>query len=445
MARLTKRMVDDQPVPAPGTTTLIWDDDLAGFGLRVSPAGTKAFVLQYRAVTGQTKRMTIGRYGTLTVEQGRTKARELLADITGGGDPVKERKDYLAAPTVADLARDYLERHALPKKRPASIRDDRAMLDRIILPGLGTRKLAELGRRDIETLFLGLKATPYQANRMLALLSKMFSLAMAWGWTDANPAKGIERFQEDKRERWLDGTELSALTAVLSDFGNRRAAHAVLLLLLTGARRGEVLAARWDQFDLTGGVWVKPSSHTKQKRSHRVPLSATVRALLSGMAAERLADCPWLFPADDGAGPIGDIKNAWASITARATVRLWADQPDSPAGQMVADLSRRLGRLPSLSDVQQAAQDAGLSLPAGLTDVRLHDLRHTFASHLASGGVSLAVIGRLLGHTQAQTTQRYAHLADDPLRRAVDSFGSKLTRDDDAPQAEVVMLRKRHT
>jgi integrase len=216
---------------------------------------------------------------------------------------------------------------------------------------------------------------------MLALLSSAFNLAVRWGWRADNPAKGIERFHEDRRERFLSGEELNRLVDALNDHPNRRSANAVRLLLLTGARRGEVLGATWDHFDLGAGLWTKPSAHTKQKRAHRVPLSAPALALLVAMRAETDATghrSPYLFPGDAPGKPLGDIKNFWKSVCMRA----------------------------------------------GVEGVRLHDMRHQYASMLASAGLSLPIIGRLLGHTQAATTARYAHLFDDPLRAATERVGA---------------------
>jgi integrase len=184
---------------------------------------------------------------------------------------------------VADLSTDYLERHAVPKKRPKSVRDDRAMLGNIILPKLGGKKVGSIGRRDIEALHVAMRDRPYQANRVLSLLSKMFTLAVEWGWRSDNPAKGIERYDEQKRDRWLSDTELRRLCNVLDEHPNTRAANAVRLQLLTGARLGEVLSSRKEDFDLHCGVWTKPAHQTKQKRTEHLPLSAQALALVTSI------------------------------------------------------------------------------------------------------------------------------------------------------------------
>jgi integrase len=209
----------------------------------------------------------------------------------------------------------------------------------------------------------------------------MFALSVRWEMRGDNPVAGIERNHEEPRERYLTGDEMERLATALAGLRNQHAANAIRLLLLTGARRTEVLSATWDQFDLdAGGVWTKPSSHTKQKKVHRIPLSATARTLLVDMqgAAGRSS---YLFPGRSGGGYLASIKKSWAA----------------------------------------ACQAAGIA------DAHLHDLRHSYASALASGGQSLPVIGALLGHTQASTTQRYAHLIDDALREATDKAATVIT------------------
>ena len=359
----------------------VWDEALEGFGVRVKPTGVKSYIVQYRNRTsGASKRLTIGRHGPmLTFEQAKKQAFALLADARRGTDPVEERRTARRAPTVAVLASDYLERHAVPKKRPKSVRDDRAMLDIIVFPKIGSKKVSEVVRRDIEAIHVALKNRPYQANRVLALMSKMFSLAVEWQWRSDNPVKGIERYYEEKRDRWLTDEELRRLCATLDAHPNQRAANAVRLQLLTGARLGEILGAKKADFDLARGVWRKPSHQTKQKRTEHVPLSEQGTALVVSIVENSDLASPYLFPGNVPGQPLRDIKKFWASVT----------------------------------------------LKAGIANYRRHDNRHTYASHLVSSGLSLEIVGRLLGHTTATTTKRYAHLADDPLRAATGRFGEK--------------------
>jgi integrase len=378
--KLTKSVVES--LTCGGEEYVIWDSALPGFGIRVKPSNVKSYIVQYRnRKTGASRRKTIGQHGPLlTFHKAKERARIILADALKGNDPVADDRTVRDAPTMRQLAADYLEQHAVPKKRARSVKNDRSMIDRIILPRLGSKKVAAVQSRDIQSLHVSMKKTPYQANRLLALLSKMLSLAVKWGWRSDNPVKGIERFQEERRERWLSDHELSQLLSVLIAHPNQRAANAVRLQLLTGARLGEVLKARWSDFDLERGVWTKPSHHTKQKRTEHIPLSGPTLTLLTDMRGNADPNEANLLPGNSSGRPLQDIKKFWKVVTEQA----------------------------------------------GIADYRLHDNRHTHASHLVSSGLSLEIVGRLLGHTNPTTTKRYAHIADSPLRAATERFGAKL-------------------
>ncbi len=379
-----------------------WDDKVSGLGVRIYPSGEKHFVLSYRT-KGRKRLYTIGKYGDpFTLEMARKKAGKLKGAIIDGEDPLRHRQEEQAAPTVKELAKKYLSDHAERHKRPASVRDDRAMIDKIILPRLGSRKVADITFSDIDGLHARLKATPYRANRVVALLSKMFSLASTrwreWSRLDHNPAKGIVRYPEEGRERYLDPSELGALTKTLANHPNQITTNAIRLLILTGARRMEVLAAKWEQFDLQEGVWVKPSAHTKQKREHRVPLNAPALQLLTEMRSategENTAESEFVFPGGRGNDHLTEIKKVWKTVCEEA----------------------------------------------GITGCRVHDLRHTYASILAYSGHSLPIIGQLLGHTQQATTKRYAHFYDDPLREATNRVGALVDAAANGKSAEAVEI-----
>ncbi len=377
-SRLNETLVKNLSPPAKGNQ-ITYDTELKGFGVRVTAKGAKSFVLNYR-VGGQERRITIGGYPEWTVAAARERAKELKRQIDVGADPMAERHEDRGAATMADLCDLYIERH-LPKKSPSSQKDDLAIINKIILPRFGKTKAASIRYPDIEALHRELTINaPYRANRTVALLSKIFSLAIKWEELAENPAKGIERNPEHPRARYLDGAELERLFVALADHPSQLAANAIRLLLLTGARRNEVLSATWVQFDLENGNWAKPAASVKQKRLHRVPLSSHALELLRDMRSQARSE-QFLFPGSDPTKPVADIKKSWAAVCARA----------------------------------------------GIEGVRLHDLRHTYASTLASAGSSLPVIGALLGHTQAQTTHRYAHLFDDPLRAATERVGSLVT------------------
>ncbi len=292
---------------------------------------------------------------------------------------------------MVDLCARF-EQDFIPRKRPTTQRVYRQQIDADILPALGPMKVAAVGHADVDRWHHTLsKRGPTQANRTLAVLSKMFSLAMRWGWRADNPCKGIERNQEHKRARYLSGVEVARLSAALAELPDQHAANAVRLLLLTGARRGELLAAKWGNIDFAAGVWVKPGATTKQRTEHRVPLSAAAVQLLADMRTQAAGDAQWIFPARGG-GHRAHINEAWIRL------RKAADIPD----------------------------------------VHLHDLRHTYASIAVSSGLSLPVIGALLGHATPVTTHRYSHLLDDVQRAATERVSAVITG---AASGEVVPFK----
>lgn len=378
--RLAKIFVDK--IQADDVERIFWDETLPGFGIRVKPSGVKSYVVQYRnRQTGRSRRKTLGKHGPhMSLHQARELAQGYLSDAIRGGDPVAESKAIRSSPSVRHLADKYMKLHAIPKKRPKSAANDLRMLDRFILPILGGHKVFEIGYNDVQCLHNSLKSTPYQANRVLSLISKMFELSIKWQWRRDNPAKGVEKFHEEKRHRWLADEELKRLTKALDEHPNQIAANAIRLQLLTGARIGEVLSAKWADFDLDRGVWTKPSHHTKQKRTEHLPLSGVAKELLIAHRKSNGTKSLFIFPGRQFDKPIVDLKRFWASITKSAEI----------------------------------------------DDYRIHDNRHTHASQLVSSGMSLTIVGRLLGHTNPITTQRYAHLADNPLREAAEIMAAKM-------------------
>lgn len=390
--RITERFIKSMEPPEAGNR-VFYDTDIVGFGARITAAGVVSFVLNYYA-RGRERRYTIGRYPELNATAAREEALALRDIIRQGGDPMERKQNERAAPTIADLYNDYIERHAKIHLRPNTIRSAEGMASKHILPKIGRIKVADLTRRDVEELHNSVKDSPYQANRVRALLSKMMNLARAWEWRDDNPCEGVPKFREEKRERWLSTQEIERLCDALDKYSNQSVANAIRLMLLTGARKSEALTARWEDFNLELGVWTKPSHHTKQKRTEHVPLSAPALQLLASMK-ERADGNAHLFPGDVAEQPLNEIKWAWAKLCKQATIE----------------------------------------------NVRIHDLRHTYASHLVSSGMSLPIVGRLLGHTQPQTTARYAHLADDPLRQATNRFASIVAAARSRKRTEVVPLR----
>lgn len=382
---------------------IIYDDQLAGFGIRVTKAGAKAFILNY-AVHGRERRITIGKYPAWSVAAARERAGQLRQAIDLGNDPMAERHAKRAELTVNALCDKYLGDHVRGRNRDSTYRHYADLIDKHIRPELGKLKLSAVKHSDIERMHKAISQEhPIQANRAASVASQMFNVAIKWGLCRENPVKGLEKNYEPKRDRYLSGDEIRRVCKALAEYplldkvrvsraraletgeksawrkrdkplaDRQQSCNALRLIMLTGARKGEALSAQWAHFDLEAGVWTKPRENTKQKLDHRVPLSAPALSLLS----ELPRTSAYVFPNKIG-GHQTDLKKTWSSI---------------------CDL-------------------------AGIQGVRVHDLRHTYASLLASAGLSLPIIGALLGHTQTATTARYAHLLDDPLREATERVGA---------------------
>jgi integrase len=393
---LTDAAIARLPAPAKGSKVTYATGVPKGFGVCVTKTGAKSFVLNYYTKGGRERRLSIGAFPTWKLAAARKEASRLRGEIDRGGDPLGDLQQSRAAPTVRDLVERFRENH-LPRKRTSTQCGYRSQLDRHIMPALGALKVAEVSFADISRLHASIsRRAPTAANRTIALVSRIFTLAMRWGMRTDNPCRGVERNPDNPQERYLMGSELVRLATALAEFPDETAANAIRLLLLTGARCGETLAAKWHDLDLERGVWCKPSSHTKQKKTHRVPLSEAAVTLLEGMAKSAPIGAVYVFPSLGG------------------------------------------GNIPHRRDLKRAWQ--AVRKAADLPGVRLHDLRHSYASVLVSAGMSLPIIGALLGHTSPTTTQRYAHLADDPLRHATERAAAVIMA---TPSAKVVPLKCR--
>jgi integrase len=376
--RISKRSVDALVCSAGKDREFLWDDALAGFGVGAFPTGRKVYVVQYRQA-GRSRRATIGEHGRLTPDEARSEAKKLLGVAEAGSDPIAERRKDRAIRTFGQVAKDFLILHVATKRKARTGNEYRRILQTCILPAIGSKRIVEVRRGDVARLHAKLVDTPYEANRMLALVSSI------WNWAakrdevelSANPCRGIERYSEQGRERFLTSDELARLGDALRETRiDPFAAAAIRLLILAGARLREILDAQWPHVDIERGVIFLPDSKTGKKP---VYLSAAALEVLAGLS--RIEGNPYIIPGEKAGQPKADLKKPWAAVCKAA----------------------------------------------GLEGVRLHDLRHSFASIGAGASMGLPVIGKLLGHSQAATTHRYAHLDADPLRRAVDTIGATIS------------------
>ena len=376
MARITKRTVD--ALVAHERERVVWDDDIKGFGVRVHPTGRKAYIVKTR-YRGRVIKMTIGTHGAVTPSYARVRAAEIITDARAGKDPAGRKTD---APTMRALGRRFLDEYVPAHCKPSTAEEYRRSVKLFIDPRIGSRRVPDIQRSDIAALHHDLRDTPYQANRTLGILSKMFNLAELWDIRPdgSNPCRHVKRFREEKRERFLSDAEYQRLGAALREIeadGSETpsAIAAVRLLMLTGCRLSEIQNLCWEHVDLEAGELRLPNSKTGAKV---VYLGDPAIAVLCGI--DRQDGNPWVVAGRKPGSHLTDLQHPWRRIRARA----------------------------------------------GLDDVRIHDLRHSFASGGLLVGEGLPMIGKLLGHTQVQTTARYAHLANDPVKSAANRIASRI-------------------
>lgn len=425
--KITKRSVES--VEPGGSDLFLWDRELPGFGCKITPKGRRTYILQY-SKDGRDRRVTIGRHGIdLTAEQARKEALRLRGEVASGKDPAQERaREQIAGATVADLAERYMTEYATPHKKPSGIAQDRRNIDNHVVPLFGQTLLSEIDKNDVARVMREVTAGktakdektklrgrriveggPIVANRIAALLSKMFALAEDWKLRapGTNPCRGVRRYAERKVERFLSAEEMARLGAALAaaERGelildervmparpikrkrggqpkaglprseNPAAIAAVRLLLLTGCRMGEILNLRWEHVDIERRLLLLPDSKTGAKA---VYLSEAAVQVLR--AIKKKSGNPYVLPGRQAGRPLLTIRKPWQNLCTAAK----------------------------------------------LNDLRIHDLRHSFASVGAAGGLSLPMIGALLGHSQPTTTARYAHLAASPVREAADAVGAAI-------------------
>ncbi|MEM7585396.1 MAG: site-specific integrase [Acidobacteriota bacterium] len=376
--RLNKRTIDEAEYRGPGGCYL-WDTHMPGFGLRIYPSGAKSFVVAYWS-RGRRRFYTIGRYGRITLHLARDKALEVFLSVRRGGDPAGERHSARKAPTVADLADRHIRDHAEIKYKPRSVKRARQVWDRCVLPTLGRRRVADIRRADIAKLMTAMADTPAMANKVQSLLSKAFNLAEVWGWRPegTNPCRHVGRYREESRERYLSEDELRRLGEAFVHFEQHtetspHAVAAIRLLILSGCRSAEILKLRWEDVDFERRCLHLPDSKTGKRT---VLLNTAALEILADL--ERVDGNPYVIPGAKPGSHRSSLQNLWPKVCRHA----------------------------------------------GIENVRVHDLHHTFASFGVNGGQGLPVIGWLLGHSKITTTQRYAHLDDDPVRAASEAIGS---------------------
>ena len=373
--KLTKRAVDALEVE--GKDAVFWDRDLAGFGVRVHPTGRMVYVVQTRGPGGP-KRVTLGQHGELSTDEARKRAVPVIDRIKRGEAPTPKPSE--PALTVADLAERFMRVHVETHLKPSTIASYRFLLKNHILPALGGMEIEQVGRAQASALHHSLRGAPTTANKTVGVLSRMFSLAETWELLPPgnNPCRAVRPYRTRRRERFLTDEEFRRLGMTLKDADGSvwaPAIAAIRLLMLTGCRKSEILNLHWDDIDHTAGELRLRDAKTGPRM---VPLTTPALRVLDGI--ERLPGNPWVFLGQNGAGRPLNLTPYWERIRARA----------------------------------------------GLDDLRIHDLRHSYASRALALGEGLSAIGKLLGHSKVSTTARYAHLMRDAEKAAAARVGGSI-------------------
>lgn len=379
--KLTERSVAE--LKGTGADYKAFDTLLPGFHVRVLPSGVKSYALFYRNTDGKQRTLSLGRTNLLKAEQARNLAQSKLVDVQNGRDPSQERRAERVVVTMQDLFEDYLVKHARVRKKPRSVQGDEILWRLHLGPFLRDMRVDRVGLKELHGFMAKMVERKGAANRSLALLSKMMTLAVAWDLRPDNPCKRVERYPENRMERFLSVAEVARLRASLDAEEDQIGACAIRLLLLTGARRSEVLKATWSQFDLSGPspLWTIPQEHmkgaTRVRRDLRRPLSEEAASILRTLRATSLVtSIQWVFPSRRTPSKCRlDLNKLWDRVRTRA----------------------------------------------GIPNVRIHDLRHSFASAAINAGASLHMIGKALGHADVRTTERYAHVLDGSVRDVAES------------------------
>ena len=387
MAKLQYRSISRRTVDALSVEkdTVFWDRELAGFGVRVYPSGSKVYVVQTRGPQGA-KRATVGRHGVITADQARRRAAAAIARIKAGEDPGLSPRPGRESPTVAEVASRYLREHVEVRCKPATVGHYRTVVDRHIVPALGSVRIAALTPKHVADLHYGLRERPYTANLAVDTLSQMIGQAETWGLVPEgnNPCRQVQRYREGRRERFLTDVEFRRLGRVLDEMEAAgevpvHALAAIRLLMLTGCRRNEVMTLRWEDVNLDAGELRLRDAKTGPRVVSLSPAAAAVLA-----AVPRVDGNPRVIAGRRPGQKLTTVYNHWLRIRARAE----------------------------------------------LDDVRLHDLRHSFASRALALGESLPVIAKLLGHSQLRSAARYAHLGGDAVKeaaaRVADAIGADI-------------------
>ncbi len=369
--------------------------------------------------------MVLGRVGAdYTLDEARERAGKVRIQVREGADPLEEKKRVDAAKTFGELSDQFIEDYAKIHKK--TWETDEGRLKRHIPNSWRRRKVSAISREDVEALHHAIGETrPYEANRTLDLLRVVFKQARLWPSIDfngENPAEGIRKFPEHQRKRWVTPEEFPYLAAAIDDQSNIYVRSALWLYMLVGLRKTELLNAKREDIDWTAKRLRLPDTKAGEEQS--VPLSSPAIAILEATPA--MVKNPYILPGSKPTKPIVNIDKRWRAVRKAATVAAWSDDKNCPAYGTIANLRNASGRDPTYDEIVEAAQKQDIELPAGLVDVRLHDLRRTVGSWLSGADVDLNKVKEALRHRSVSTTLIYARLSQDSVRDVMEEHGKRV-------------------
>jgi len=422
----TKATLDALPLPAEGKRLVCHDTKTTGLQLRVSAGGVKTFSLYRRTKGGSPERVTLGRYPEMSIEQARRKSAEINAAIEFGANPAEVKRAHKGELTFGDLFKQYLDRHAKTRKR--TWEDDEQRYQQYLEKPLGSKKFSGITRQSIALIHSDITRAghPIVANRILALISSVFGRTLEWGLVDNNPARGIRRNPEISRDRFLQSNEMPRFFAALVEEPNTTVRDYLLLSLLTGARRSNVLAMRWVDISLDEGIWRIPV--TKNGTPQNVTLSPEALAILGSRQNDIGRSTNYVFPGHGKSGHLMEPRKGWVRIFDRDELTQLIERIEAaghkfvPADDPVAGNMTPESLEATLKRARMMAKQAGINIDdVRIENLRIHDLRRTLGSWQAKTGASMAIIGKSLNHKSQQTTAIYARLDLDPVRQSVNT------------------------
>lgn len=431
----TKTDIDSLPLPRKGKREYYRDSKEAGLVLDARASGSKSFYL-YKKINGKPERIFLGQYPDMKIPEARKACAIKKGEIAHGKNPQEEKRKINQEITLGEIFQEYMEKYSKPHKKSWKY-DEREIT--AYFSHWFKRKLSSITTHEIRELHNAIynknfqkngaqRGGTYQANRALERIRALYNKAIEWGWEGANPTKGIKKFKEKSRDRFIQPSELPLLFAALEIEENKTARDYIKMSLMTGARKSNVLAMRWDQINWDQRLWRIPE--TKNGEPISIPLIPQALELLE--KRQYKAQSSWVFQSDMGNGHLADPKKTWDRVRQRATIELWRLQPKH--AELIDEVEENLKEADNygftikklFKSVLKTAETREIELPNGLMDVRLHDLRRTFGSYQAITGASLPIIGKTLGHKSAQSTEIYARLHDDPVRDSMEKAAAKI-------------------